>query len=180
MEPVRRTGHSTYERSDFRTHLCQLGGRYRSLSLSASFPPIHTLHLVRQHYARAVTGNDDLERIALDLCCHRAADHQTRLCVVGGGAQNNRWSVSGLLMSCLRTEADPDDVASVGHIGPRHLPRLLADRTAKRNFRVQILASDPLHKLGQIIFLAPYGFDDNATRFLAHVNGFIQTQMSRL
>jgi hypothetical protein len=40
--------------------------------------------------------------------------------IIDGWAQHNRWPVSGLLMSRLRTETDPDDVASVWHIGSHH------------------------------------------------------------
>ena len=47
-----RTRHSTDQRSDFRAHLRQLVGRYRSFSPSASLPPIETFHLISQHRAR--------------------------------------------------------------------------------------------------------------------------------
>src|ERR1700691_6580603 len=83
-------------------------------------------------------------------------------------------------MACLRSETDPDDVARVWHIGSHHLPCLFANRTAESDLRMKILARDPPPKFSQIIFFAPHGFDDNAARFLAHVNGLIEVQMSRL
>jgi hypothetical protein len=47
-----------------------------------------------------------LEWIILDLRRHRAADHQARLCIIGGAAQHNRGPVPGLFVSSLRIEAD--------------------------------------------------------------------------
>src|SRR5258708_5125140 len=53
----------------------------------------------------------------LDLRPHRAANHQTRLRVIGGGAQHNCGSVPSLFMSGLWIEVDPHNVTGVGHIG---------------------------------------------------------------
>src|SRR5262245_36343358 len=58
--------------------------------------------------------------MALELSRHGTAEHQACFAVIGGWTQNESGPVTGLLSSSLRSEVQPDDVAGVRHILPRH------------------------------------------------------------
>src|SRR6266513_430168 len=110
----------TYQRSNFGAHFRKLGHRYDPFALGSPFAPIQALDLICQNRAWTRPGNHHFKGIVLDLRRHRAADHQTGLRVICGGAQHNCGPVPRLFMSSLWVEADPDYVPSVGHIGLRH------------------------------------------------------------
>src|SRR6266480_1163251 len=163
----------TYQRSNFGAHFRKLGHRYDPFALGSPLAPIQALDLICQNRAWTRPGNHHFKGIVLDLRRHRAADHQTGLRVICGGAQHNCGPVPSLFMSSQWVEAGPDYVPSVGHIGLRHLQRLFANRFAEIRLVMQILTSNPLHKLGQIIFLALCWLDDDAPGLFAHVNGIV-------
>src|SRR5260370_24815477 len=57
---------------------------------------------------------------------------------------------------------------------------MLAHRSAKIDFLVQILGGNSFEEFGEGIFLAPDRFDDNAARLLTHLHGIIQAELGGL
>src|SRR5690606_32541776 len=56
--------------------------------------------------------------IALELCCHRAAEHQAGAAVIGRRGKDHGRPMAGLLMPCLGIEPEPDDVPCIRDIRP--------------------------------------------------------------
>jgi hypothetical protein len=100
----RQWGGATYQRSNFwRSPLPVRLPISQPRRLAGLLRQTRTLGLIRGNCARTHTGNDDVERMILELCCHRAANYQTRLRVTGGRDQHNRWVVPDLFMlACPR------------------------------------------------------------------------------
>src|SRR5579883_1431146 len=111
-------------------YLGQLRSRNLSLEPGLTRLPIQALHLVGEYHVRFDTGDHHLERIALHLCRHRAAQHQARTAIVRGGAQHKRGSVTRLLVPSLGLKIEPNDLAGVRHVRhqndsfPAALPKL--------------------------------------------------------
>ena len=59
-------------------------------------------------------------------------------------------------------------------------PDLFTHRSAKIDFRVQILGSNSFEEFREIEFLAWDRFDDNAAGSLTHVHGILQTEFRGL
>ena len=85
-------------------------------------PPIQAFDLICKDYAgHGTTGRKrHLERVALHPRCDRTEEGQSGLPVVEAGTQRQRRTASGLLMSRLGGEREPDDVATVGSMRGRY------------------------------------------------------------
>jgi len=84
----------------------------------ASSVPIHVLHVVRKNDAcyLAVMGKSHFEGITFRVTSDRACDGEARLCVVRTRREDQSRSTPPLLMSGLRVERQPDEIASIGNV----------------------------------------------------------------
>ena len=67
---------------------------------------------------RAVGRQGNFKRITLHLAGNGAGDRKACLGIVKARRQNQRRPPAALFVSSLRVEREPDEIASIGHVGP--------------------------------------------------------------
>ena len=76
--------------------------------------------MIRENHAgdRAVGRQGDFKRVTLDLAGDGAGDRKACLGIVNARRQDQRRPLAALFMPSLRVEREPDEIASIGHVGP--------------------------------------------------------------
>ena len=84
--------------------------------------PIDILDVICQDDARdrGATWQCNLEGVTLHLTCDRTGNSEASPGVVGARRQDQRWPTAALLMSGLRIERQPNQIASVRDVGARY------------------------------------------------------------
>lgn len=67
---------------------------------------------------RAVGRQGNFKRVTLDLAGDGAGDRKSCLGIVEPRRQDQRRPPAALFMPNVRVECEPDEIASVGHVGP--------------------------------------------------------------
>ena len=67
---------------------------------------------------RAVGRQGDFKRVTLHLAGNRAGDRKACLGIVKARRQDQRRPPAALFMPSLWVEREPDEIASIGHVGP--------------------------------------------------------------
>ena len=67
---------------------------------------------------RAVGWQGDFKRVTLHLAGNAARNRKACLGIVEARRQNQRRPTAALFMPSLRVECEPDEIASIGHVGP--------------------------------------------------------------
>ena len=67
---------------------------------------------------RAVGRQGDFKRVTLHLAGNRAGDRKACLGIVKARRQDQRRPSAALFMPSLGVEREPDEIASIGHVGP--------------------------------------------------------------
>ena len=67
---------------------------------------------------RAVGRQGDFKRVTLHLAGNGAGDRKACLGIVEARRQDQRRPSAALFMPSLRIEREPDEIASIGHVGP--------------------------------------------------------------
>ena len=147
-----------------------------TLSSGSALAPIQAFDLIGQDGAWALAIQQHFEGVALDLSRHRAADHQASLPVIGGRTQYHSRTVPSLFASRLWTEAEPNDVTSLGNVGASHLPVLFTYRRAKIGFVVEVVARDSLQEGRQAELLVFQRLDHNSPGFLTKLHWIVNVQ----
>ena len=76
--------------------------------------------MIGQGYAATLSCDWHFEAIALFARRHRDAEKQASETIIGGRRENERGPMTGLFMTRLRVELDPDDVTSFRHPAARY------------------------------------------------------------
>src|SRR6185503_7170775 len=127
--------------------ISRLGGEpARELSLSRA--PIQTLHLISEDYPayRQTVGHRHFKWIALDLTRDRTEQAKANFPVVRPGRDDHGRSAASLLVARLRVQADPDDVAALGHVGHLRPTRTLDQQACRSPPRHAGSASSPCQR----------------------------------
>jgi hypothetical protein len=153
----------------------------RAFTGRPSRPPIKALHLIGEHDAGWRPRQGHFERIPLDLCRHRATNHQPDPAIVSRGAEHDGRLVSGLLVLGLRVEVEPDNIASIRHKPapdqletPNQLEKFLADRRVEVDFFVDILIGGRREQVHEAECRFQDRLYDHAAAFVADVHGLVE------